>query len=72
MKRFLIPIIPLALVACGAPEVVTEPDSGDEICVVKYEGDTLSMYAPTIGVEDIEGVSLEVAEEVTALVGLCS
>lgn len=71
MKLVLALFVLATLAACGAPKVAIEPEDSDKICVVKYEGSTLSMYAPTIGVEDIEDVSLEVAEEVTALVGLC-
>jgi len=72
MKPVLVLLALLMLAACEAPEVVINPKGGDKVCVVKYESATLSMYAPTIGVEDIEDVSLEVAEEVTALVGLCN
>ena len=72
MKKILFLIPLLLLTACGGGKVVELKPDSREICVAKYEGTTLTMFIPGSGVEDIEDVSLETAEEVTASVGLCN
>ena len=64
----------MLLTACGGGEVaVVDPEPATDVtCVTKYEGTTLSIYTPGFGIEDIEDVSPETAEEVTATVGLCN
>jgi len=73
MKKLFILLPLLGLVACGSPaEVkVEETKKPETSCVVKYENGALSMFDPKSGIEVIEGVSFETAEEVTASVGLC-
>lgn len=73
MKKLFILLPLLGLVACGSPaEVkVEEPKEPETSCVVKYEDGALSMFNPVAGIEVIEDVSPETAEEVTASVGLC-
>ena len=80
--KILLAIGPVSLVACAGPQMTTTTitdEKPDGMCVAGFVEDspgkgTLDLFYPSNyapDVQSIEGVSIEVAEEITNQLGRC-